>query len=61
MLTQKLTLADLQSEKLRPYDGTTAYAQQKRQQVIMFEMYAKRQPDVFFGSMHPGWADTLGR
>merc|ERR1719282_1156203 len=34
------------------------YAQQKRQQVIMTEQYAEQHPDIFWASMHPGWADT---
>jgi len=60
MLTEKLKVADLQSEKMKPFDGTSAYAQQKRQQVIMTEMYAQQSPNVKFSSMHPGWADTIG-
>ncbi|KAF6031243.1 DHRS12 [Bugula neritina] len=59
MLTEKLKVADLQSEKMKPFDGTSAYAQQKRQQVIMTEMYAQQSPNVKFSSMHPGWADTI--
>ncbi|XP_037075685.1 dehydrogenase/reductase SDR family member 12-like [Pollicipes pollicipes] len=58
MLTQKLNLADLQSEKMKTYDGTMVYAQNKRQQVIMTEQYAAEHPEVKFFSMHPGWADT---
>ncbi|MPD01288.1 Dehydrogenase/reductase SDR family member 12 [Portunus trituberculatus] len=33
MLVQKLDVADLQFEKMSPFDGTMAYAQNKRQQV----------------------------
>lgn len=58
MLTQKLNLDDLQFEKMSKFDGTMAYAQNKRQQVIMTEQYAKQFPDIYFASMHPGWADT---
>jgi len=58
MLTQALSLDDLNFEKMRPFDGTMAYAQNKRQQVVMTEQYAQQFPDVFFASMHPGWADT---
>lgn len=58
MLTNKLNLDDLNFEKMNPFDGTMAYAQNKRQQVIMTEQYATQHPDVFFASMHPGWADT---
>lgn len=58
MLTNKLNLEDLQFEKMQPFDGTMAYAQNKRQQVIMTEQYATKYPQIFFASMHPGWADT---
>ena len=42
------------------YDGTRQYAIAKRMQVTLNEMWAARQPDVTFASMHPGWADTPG-
>ncbi|XP_067948332.1 dehydrogenase/reductase SDR family member 12-like [Watersipora subatra] len=61
MLTQKLDADDAQSEKANFF--TSAYtppAQQKRQQVVMSEMYASRHPLVHFSTMHPGWADTTG-
>jgi dehydrogenase/reductase SDR family protein 12 len=58
MLTQRLNLDDLQSEKAKKFDGTTVYAQNKRQQVIMCEQYARKYPEIFFAAMHPGWADT---
>jgi len=58
MLTNKLDLTDLNFEKMNPFDGTMAYAQNKRQQVIMTQEYAKKYPGIFFASMHPGWADT---
>ena len=48
---------DLNFEKGN-FDGTTAYAQNKRQQIIMTEQYALQHPDIFWASMHPGWADT---
>lgn len=60
MLTQKLDIKDLQFEKMQPFDGTMAYAQNKRQQVVMTAEYAKQYPKVHFSSMHPGWADTPG-
>lgn len=60
MLTEKLNLADLQSTEASKFDATAAYAQQKRQQVIMTEIYADRYPEIKFSSMHPGWADTPG-
>ncbi|KAL8623954.1 hypothetical protein ACOMHN_047174 [Nucella lapillus] len=60
MLTQKLDLTDLQFAKHKPFDGTMAYAQTKRHQVIMTEQYALRWPKIHFSCMHPGWADTPG-
>ncbi|KAM4731084.1 dehydrogenase/reductase SDR family member 12 isoform 2-T2 [Anableps anableps] len=57
MLTQKLNVDDLQFEK-GTFDGTMAYAQNKRQQVILTERWASQHKEVHFSSMHPGWADT---
>ncbi len=54
MLTQKLNLGDLQSEKMSPFDGTMVYAQNKRQQVVMTRKYAQTHQNIFFASMHPG-------
>jgi len=58
MLTQKLDADDLQFVKMKPFDGTMAYAQNKRQQVVMTEHYARKNPSIHFSCMHPGWADT---
>ncbi|XP_063882769.1 dehydrogenase/reductase SDR family member 12-like [Scylla paramamosain] len=58
MLVQKLDVGDLQFEKMNPFDGTMAYAQNKRQQVVMTEQWAAQHPEVHFSVMHPGWADT---
>lgn len=58
MLVMKLDVKDLQFEKMNPFDGTMAYAQNKRQQVIMTEKWAEKHHEIFFSSMHPGWADT---
>lgn len=60
MLVQKLDVEDLQFEKMSTFDGTMAYAQTKRQEVIMASQYAERYPKVHFSSMHPGWAATAG-
>jgi len=57
MLTHKLDANDLQTEN-KSFDATMVYAQNKRQQIIMTEQYAKKYPTVTFTSMHPGWADT---
>ncbi|KAB7505097.1 Dehydrogenase/reductase SDR family member 12 [Armadillidium nasatum] len=58
MLVQKLKKDDLQFEQLLPFDGTMAYAQNKRQQVVLNEQYAKKYPEIHFSCMHPGWAAT---
>ena len=62
MLVQKLDADDLNLENMKPFDGTMAYAQNKRQQIVMTAEYAKRQAKntVHFSAMHPGWADTPG-
>jgi len=57
MLTHKLDANDLQTEN-KSFDATMVYAQNKRQQIIMTEHYAKKYPQITFTSMHPGWADT---
>uniref|UniRef100_A0A8D0DIP1 Uncharacterized protein n=1 Tax=Salvator merianae TaxID=96440 RepID=A0A8D0DIP1_SALMN len=57
MLVQKLNVSDLQSEKVA-FDGTMVYAQNKRQQVVLTEQWAKAHTKIHFSSMHPGWADT---
>lgn len=58
MLVNKLDAKDLNFEKVKTFDGTFAYAQNKRQQVVMTEDLAKRWKQVHFSTMHPGWADT---
>lgn len=55
----KLDLRVLQGE-VKTFDGVTAYAQTKRAQVIVNELWAAREPRVTFCAMHPGWADTTG-
>ena len=57
MLKHKLTFDDLNSER-GYFNGTMAYAQNKIQQVVMTEQYAIQYPDIFWASMHPGWANT---
>ena len=44
------------------YNGTNAYAQAKRAQVILTEMWADRLrgTGVAVNSMHPGWVETAG-
>jgi NAD(P)-dependent dehydrogenase (short-subunit alcohol dehydrogenase family) len=50
------------SDPMNPsrYDGTRQYAAAKRMQVTLVEEWAKRRPEGFVASMHPGWADTPG-
>eukprot|EP00128_Syssomonas_multiformis_P010044 Colp12_sorted_trinity150504_noHs@30346 len=60
MLLEKLDPDDLQSEKMNPFEGTRVYSLQKRQQVVLTELWQKKygSSGVSFYSMHPGWADT---
>ena len=59
MYTQKMSLEDL-SWEARPFDGVEAYAQTKRAEVILTELWAEhlRGTGIACFSMHPGWADT---
>ncbi|XP_066565413.1 DHRS-12_like_SDR_c-like domain-containing protein [Amia ocellicauda] len=59
MLVQKLHTDDLQSERGR-FHATMVYAQNKRQQVVMTQQWAKSHSNIHFSVMHPGWADTPG-
>ena len=61
MYTQKLDVDDLQFEG-KPFDGVIAYAQAKRAQVILTELWAEELAGsgVTVNAMHPGWADTPG-
>jgi dehydrogenase/reductase SDR family protein 12 len=57
MYTQLLNLQILQGNVV-PFDGLVAYAQTKRAEVMLNELWAAREPEVTFATMHPGWADT---
>lgn len=59
MYLQPLDLKDLKFEK-HSYNKYLAYANAKRAQVILSELFARNFPDYIFSSMHPGWADTAG-
>jgi dehydrogenase/reductase SDR family member 12 len=59
MLTRRLNVDDAQWRK-RPYNGVLAYAETKRAQVVLAELWADSfaGTQVVVNSMHPGWADT---
>lgn len=59
MYLKKLDLSDLLFSK-SPYNKYTAYANAKRAQVDLVELFAKHYPGYLFSSMHPGWVDTPG-
>jgi NAD(P)-dependent dehydrogenase (short-subunit alcohol dehydrogenase family) len=61
MYTQRLDADDLQFER-KPFNGVVAYAQAKRAQVILTELWARNLvgSGVTVNAMHPGWADTPG-
>jgi NAD(P)-dependent dehydrogenase (short-subunit alcohol dehydrogenase family) len=59
MYTQGLEVSD-PNWREREYDGVLAYAETKRAQVVLAELWAEelRGTSVVVNSMHPGWADT---
>jgi NAD(P)-dependent dehydrogenase (short-subunit alcohol dehydrogenase family) len=59
MYTRRLNPRDPNWKK-REYDGVLAYAETKRAQVVLAELWAEelRGSSVVVNSMHPGWADT---
>jgi len=61
MYSQRLDLRDVGWQG-KPFDGVTAYAQSKRAEVVLTELWAERLAEtaVTVNSMHPGWADTPG-
>jgi dehydrogenase/reductase SDR family member 12 len=61
MYARKLALADV-AWRARPYDGVKAYAETKRAQVVLSELFAEqfRSSGIVVNAMHPGWADTPG-
>lgn len=59
MYLEPLSLRDLDWSRRR-FDGVRAYAQTKRAEVVLNELWAERAPELDFHAMHPGWADTPG-
>lgn len=61
MYTQRLRLDDMNWHR-RPYDGVRAYAETKRAQVVLAELWAEEfaNTSVVSNAMHPGWVDTPG-
>jgi dehydrogenase/reductase SDR family protein 12 len=61
MYARRLNVDDPQW-RARAYDGVVAYAETKRAQVVLAELWADEleAEDVSVSSMHPGWADTPG-
>jgi NAD(P)-dependent dehydrogenase (short-subunit alcohol dehydrogenase family) len=59
MYTRRLNLSDPNWTE-RDYDGVLAYAETKRAQVILSELWAEelRGSPISVNAMHPGWADT---
>jgi NAD(P)-dependent dehydrogenase (short-subunit alcohol dehydrogenase family) len=59
MYTRRLNLVDPNWAR-REYDGVIAYAETKRAQVVLSELWAEelRGGSVVVNAMHPGWADT---
>ena len=50
-MVQKLDYNDLNHEKQKKFDGTFVYAQNKRQQVVMAEYYARTYKNIYFATM----------
>lgn len=59
MYLQKLDLSDLCFKK-HSYNKYKGYANAKRAQVILAELFSQKYPQYLFSSMHPGWVDTPG-
>jgi len=64
MYTVPLSVDDFNFVKMEPFVGERAYAQTKRQQVVLNRLYAQKAAEakhsVVYFSMHPGWCDTPG-
>merc|ERR1711962_353245 len=40
------------------FNGTAQYAKNKRQQVVITDVWAEAHPEIYFCTVHPGWSDT---
>merc|ERR1711879_1020919 len=66
MYTEKLDANDPMLDNWWRFDGSRAYSQNKRAQVVLAERWASSRrvgnvaldKNVFVASMHPGWCDT---
>lgn len=61
MYTRRLEVDDPMWER-RPYDGVGAYAETKRAQVVLAELWGEQlaATGITSNAMHPGWVDTPG-
>jgi NAD(P)-dependent dehydrogenase (short-subunit alcohol dehydrogenase family) len=61
MYTRRLDV-DALEHPLEPFDGVRAYADAKRAQVALTDLWARHSAGrgISFHAMHPGWADTPG-
>ena len=54
MLLTTVDSDDPQFERMTSFDGPLAYAQTKRQQVVMMDQFSLQYPRIQFSTMHPG-------
>ena len=61
MYARRLDVDALESPP-EPFDGVRAYADAKRAQVVLTDLWARHPAGrgISFHAMHPGWADTPG-
>jgi NAD(P)-dependent dehydrogenase (short-subunit alcohol dehydrogenase family) len=61
MYTRRLDVDALEHPP-EPFDGVHAYADAKRAQVVLTDLWARHRAGrgIAFHAMHPGWADTPG-
>lgn len=59
MYLQKIDLSDLNFQKAT-YNKYIGYANSKRAQIMLCELFSIYYPSYLFSAMHPGWVDTPG-